>query len=152
MIKLPVMKFRRILIAVDSSTYSMRAARAGLTPAHNLKAIAGIICVVDRSKEVVNADLGITPEESKAVLLKEAENTIDQYIKMYDGIEKVFQFTPEGAPEEEILHLAREWQADLIVMGTHGRSGLGRMLTGSVAEYVIRHAEIPVLVIPWRMK
>ena len=146
------MKFRKILIAVDNSVYSMQAARTGLTLAHDLKAIAGVVCVVDRSKELINADLGITPEESKAILLKEAENTIDQYIKMYDGIEKVFRFTPEGVPEEEILHLAREWQADLIVMGTHGRSGLIRTLTGSVAEYVIRNAEIPVLVMPWRMK
>jgi nucleotide-binding universal stress UspA family protein len=51
-----------------------------------------------------------------------------------------------GAPVEEILAAAKEIGADLIAMSTHGRSGLGRLLFGSVAEAVLRHAEIPVLV------
>ena len=146
------MKFRKILIAVDDSSYSMKAARAGFALAHQLKAMIGILYVVNRSKEAVNADLGITPEQSKTVLLKEAERTIEQYIKMYDGIDKIFRFTPEGLPEKEILNIACEWQADLIVMGTHARSGLNRILTGSVAEYVVRHAEIPVMLTPPKMK
>ena len=146
------MTFRKILIAVDSSAASMKAARAGFELAHSLKALVGILFVVDRGKEVTNADLGITPGESKAVLLEEAENTIAQYIKMYNEIDKVFRFAPEGTPEKEILNVAREWQADLIVMGTHGKSRLSRMLTGSVAEYVIRHAEVPVMVTPRGMK
>ncbi|MES1161184.1 MAG: universal stress protein [Bacteroidota bacterium] len=146
------MIFRKILIAVDSSAASMKAARAGFELAHGLKAMVGIISVVDKGKEVVNADLGITPEESRAALLEEAENMIAQFIKMYEGIAKVFRFTPEGIPEKEILRIVTEWQADLIVMGTHGRSGLSRMLTGSVAEYVIRHAEVPVMVIPSGVK
>jgi nucleotide-binding universal stress UspA family protein len=51
----------------------------------------------------------------------------------------------EGIPAEEIVRVAREVEADLIVMGTHGRSGLGRLLLGSVAEQVMRHATCPVL-------
>jgi len=146
------MKYQKILIAVDDSSYSMKAARAGFALAHRLKAMIAILYVIDKSKEVINADLGITPGQSKTVLLGEAEKTIEQYIKMYDGIDKVFRFTPEGLPEKEILNIANEWKADLIVMGTHGRSGLNRMLTGSIAEYVIRHAEIPVMVTPPGMK
>src|SRR5262249_13527498 len=46
----------------------------------------------------------------------------------------------EGSPAEEIVTLAREVGADLIVMGTHGRTGLGRLLVGSVAELVLRRA------------
>ena len=49
-----------------------------------------------------------------------------------------------GEPVEEIVDCAREVQADLIAMTTHGRSGLGRWLFGSVAEAVLREAEIPV--------
>jgi nucleotide-binding universal stress UspA family protein len=49
-----------------------------------------------------------------------------------------------GIPAREILAAAREAEADLIAMSTHGRSGLGRMIFGSVAEAVLRHAEIPV--------
>jgi nucleotide-binding universal stress UspA family protein/mannose-6-phosphate isomerase-like protein (cupin superfamily) len=53
----------------------------------------------------------------------------------------------EGDPAEEILHLAGRLRCDLIVMGTHGRTGLGRLLTGSVAEVVLRKAVSPVLVV-----
>ena len=51
-----------------------------------------------------------------------------------------------GRPHEEILDAATEYGAALIVMGTHGRTGVGRFLTaGSVAERVVRHSEVPVL-------
>jgi nucleotide-binding universal stress UspA family protein len=51
----------------------------------------------------------------------------------------------EGDPVSEILHAAAEEQADFIVLGTHGRTGLTRLLMGSVAENVIRRATCPVL-------
>ncbi|MFW6318285.1 MAG: universal stress protein [Halorubrum sp.] len=51
-----------------------------------------------------------------------------------------------GRPHEEILDAARDYRADLIVMGTHGRTGVGRFLAaGSVAERVVRHSDPPVL-------
>ena len=53
----------------------------------------------------------------------------------------------EGDPAEEILRVAREIAADLIVMGTHGRTGLRRLLMGSVAERVVRGAACPVLTV-----
>lgn len=52
-----------------------------------------------------------------------------------------------GSPGPAIVAAAEECQADLIVMGTHGRTGLSRLLMGSVAEYVLRHAPCPVLTI-----
>jgi nucleotide-binding universal stress UspA family protein len=53
----------------------------------------------------------------------------------------------EGEPAAEILKLAQEEGADLIVLGTHGRTGLGRILLGSVAEQVVRRAACPVLTV-----
>jgi nucleotide-binding universal stress UspA family protein len=52
-----------------------------------------------------------------------------------------------GDPVQEILAAAREFDSDLIAMTTHGRSGLGRLLFGSVAEAVLRRSDIPVLMI-----
>lgn len=52
-----------------------------------------------------------------------------------------------GAPHEEIVRTAEEEHADMIVMGTHGRGGLNRMILGSVAERVIRLARCPVLTV-----
>jgi len=55
-----------------------------------------------------------------------------------------------GAPADTIVRLARERQADLIVMGTHGCTGLSHVLLGSVAEKVAREAPCPVLIIRYR--
>lgn len=146
------MDYQKILIAVDDSAHSMKAARAGFVMAHRLRAVIGLVFVINKSNEVFNTELGITTEQSKTVLLKEAETTLDQYIKMYDGIGEVFRFMPEGFPEKEILNIANEWKADIIVMGTHCRTGLSRMLSGSLTDYIVRHAEIPVLIVPPGMK
>lgn len=48
--------------------------------------------------------------------------------------------TPDADPKHAIVEAAREWPADLIVMGSHGRRGIDRILLGSVAEWVVRHA------------
>ena len=53
----------------------------------------------------------------------------------------------EGIPATEILRVAAETHSDLIVMGTHGRTGLSRTLMGSVAEQVVRRASCPVLTV-----
>jgi universal stress protein A len=53
----------------------------------------------------------------------------------------------EGMPADEILRLAEETPCDLVVLGTHGRGGLGRLLLGSVAEEVLRRASCPVLTV-----
>lgn len=53
----------------------------------------------------------------------------------------------EGDPAREIVAAAKETDADLVVMGTHGRTGLGRLLLGSVAELVLRKAPCPVLTV-----
>jgi nucleotide-binding universal stress UspA family protein len=142
------MSFKKILIAVDTSAYSLQAAKKGFELAHQLKASIGLIQVIDRNKEVQSADLGITPDQSQSVLIKQAEGNIEQLIAMYDGIDKVFRFTPEGFPKDEIVNTAKEWGADLIVIGTHGRTGIAHLFVGSVAESVIKHAHIPVMVVP----
>jgi nucleotide-binding universal stress UspA family protein len=55
-----------------------------------------------------------------------------------------------GRPDSEIVARAAATHADLIVMGTHGRSGLAHALLGSVAERVVQHAPCPVLIVPKR--
>lgn len=56
-----------------------------------------------------------------------------------------FREVRKGVPHQEILDYADEVEADLIVMGTHGRTGLSRWMLGSVAEKVVRKSDIPVL-------
>jgi nucleotide-binding universal stress UspA family protein len=61
---------------------------------------------------------------------------------------KVWFFVEKGNPSETILRVAREWEADLIVLGTHGRTGLSHLLMGSIAEKVIRHSVKPLFIVP----
>ena len=62
-------------------------------------------------------------------------------------VAEVNSFLVRGDPATEIAALARNYPCDVIVMGTHGRSGLGRLLMGSVAEDVVRNAPCPVVTV-----
>jgi nucleotide-binding universal stress UspA family protein len=141
------MSYSKILIAVDSSEYSMQAAKKGLELSHQLDAKTALLYVVDTSKALGNIDAGISAEQSLIVLKKEAEQTLDELAAMYNG-KSIMKFIPEGLPTKDIIKTAEIWEADLIVMGTHGRTGLMHLLVGSVAEHIIRHSKIPVMVIP----
>jgi len=71
---------------------------------------------------------------------------LDSIAPTEDTIE-IERLMVEGEPANEILRLAKEHNADLIVMGTHGRRGLTRLLMGSVAEEVVRKSSCPVLTV-----
>lgn len=141
------MSYSKILIAVDSSEYSMKAAKKGLELAHQLQAKIALLFVVDKSKAVGNIDAGITPDEAIIGLKKEAEQTLDELSKLAH-VKDIQKFMPEGYPLEDILKTAETWGADALVIGTHGRTGLLHLLMGSVAEHIVRHAKIPVIVVP----
>lgn len=141
------MDYKKILIAVDSSEYAMRAAKKGLQLAHQLNADTALLFVVDKSKAMGNVDAGIFPEEALMVLKREVEQTLDQLARMYNG-KNLVKLMPEGHPTEDIIKTAETWGADLLVVGTHGRTGLVHLLMGSVAEYLVRHSKIPVMVVP----
>lgn len=141
------MSYSKILIAVDSSEFSMQAAKKGLDLAHQLEAEVALLYVVDTSRAIGNIDAGILPEQAMIIVKKEVEQTLDELATMYNG-NSILKFMPEGHPTKDILKTAEIWEADLIVMGTHGRTGLMHLLVGSVAEYVVRHSKIPVMVVP----
>ena len=75
---------------------------------------------------------------------RQARQHLEQVIPDDQKIRYEHRFV-EGVPTKEIPKLADEVKPDLIVMGTHGRTGLSRLLMGSVAETVVRHANCPVL-------
>ncbi|WP_339917495.1 universal stress protein [Yeosuana marina] len=143
------MSYSKILIAVDSSEYSMNAAKKGLELSHQLNAKVALLYVIDTSKALGNIDAGITAEEALIILKKEAEQTLDELAAMYNGT-SIMKFIPEGLPSKDIIKTAEIWEADLIILGTHGRTGLLHLLVGSVAEHIIRHSKIPVMVVPSR--
>jgi nucleotide-binding universal stress UspA family protein len=74
----------------------------------------------------------------------EARRQLDQILPRQSEVPVEHQLVP-GQPVDAILNAAHEHRADLIVMGTHGRRGVSRLLLGSVAEQVLRRADCPVL-------
>jgi nucleotide-binding universal stress UspA family protein len=75
-----------------------------------------------------------------------ARERVDELVEPGSQVQ-VETIVADGEPGEEILRVAKERQADLLVIGSHGRTGLGRVLMGSVAEEVARKSPCPVLIV-----
>ena len=76
----------------------------------------------------------------------------EHYVKKIDDSVKFEIVTKSGREDEEILTFAAQENVDIIVMGTHGRTGIENVFFGSVAEKVLRHSPFPVLIIPCKKK
>jgi nucleotide-binding universal stress UspA family protein len=153
------MKISKILIAVDESKYSGYAAGYGFELAHFYGAEVGLVNIVEpvmvpASPDVITGTMFEPPAVSDPEFIqiqKEAsENIIDRTIRHFAGDLHVTQFSEYGSTADGILKCSTQFQADLIVIGTHSRTGLDRLLLGSVAEDIVRHSPVPVLVVPFR--
>ena len=144
------MNFKKILIAVDNSICSEKAAITGYEMALKFNADVALINIIEPAPVTVNPDFTLAPvfleafdnsEENSHLLLKEIEK------KHSNGIVTTYLSIIDTAGHG-ILQQAEEWGAELIVVGTHGRSGLYHFLMGSVAEHVARKSACPVLIVP----
>ena len=92
---------------------------------------------------------GVDPTEAQVKVVREAEEYLDAVAERLHrkGIRDVQTSVWYGHPAESIVEAARFYEVDLIVMSTHGRSGLGRLILGSVAESVIRGTVMPILLV-----
>lgn len=81
------------------------------------------------------------------ILEEEGQLALEEIGKLADSI-PVETTIEKGEPSSEIVEYARDHNCDTIVMGTHGRGGIDRLLLGSVAERVVRAAPIPVMTVP----
>jgi nucleotide-binding universal stress UspA family protein len=138
--------FQKILVAVDGEPVSAHAADVAAELAQLAGSDMAFVHVIDA--ELVNAaDTGIQPDVFAASAKEDARKLIDDFRKRLPQQLAALDFVPIGAPHTEIVNAARDWPADLIVIGSHGRGGLKRALLGSVAEGVMRNAPCPVLVV-----
>lgn len=141
------MKMKSIIIALDESTYSQVIARQGFELATVFKSTVTIL-LIRNNEAVINASLANISIEENDNSEEKLMIEIQELVKIFDTIEYSMT-TLEGDPMEEIIRFVTDNTADLLIVGTHGRTGLDHWITGSVAEHVIRHATIPVLVIPY---
>ncbi len=144
--------FERILIAVADDEIAGRVIESGLTLAKTLGARAALVHVVDLAVAgTVTAGpmaAGASPLATQEIMEAQEHSGsafIDRVARQTGGA--VEAFLQRGSPPAEIVATAAEWGASLIVIGTHGRGGIGRLVLGSVAERVLREAPCPVLTI-----
>jgi nucleotide-binding universal stress UspA family protein len=137
---------KRILLATDFSVCARRALEYGLCFARAWSVSLDLLHVVEVLPGLEADDSAADPlmeprrKESGRILSNLAT------IVRRDGMEVVW-LVRQGIPSEQIVQAAREQRADLIVVGTHGRTGLDHILLGSTAERVIRRAPCPVLTV-----
>lgn len=135
--------FRKILIAVDESSCSERAGRVGLAFAKKLNAQV----VVTHVMKAPPTYWGLAAPSD--TMKHHAQEILEPWALLGQQMQLDFRTEPmhDDNIAEGIVYLANRSQCDLIVMGTHGREGLGRMLLGSVAERVSRLAKMPVMLV-----
>lgn len=143
--------FRKILVPIDGSATSRKGLERAIALAKNQKARLRLLHVVDEHgviqgmEPTVNVgDLleGLVAEGRK--LLAAAAATVKKHGVKADT---VFYEVIVGRVADRIVREAARWHADVIVMGTHGRRGLGRLVLGSDAENVLRQTPVPVLLV-----
>ncbi len=147
--------YQNIVCAIDGSELSGKALRQALALA---KATGGKVTAVTVTEPsviispgaemmmvdtgAIIADLDKAKAESAKSILAEAESQANA-----TGAAIAKLHVANSTAADGILHAAREQKADLIVMGSHGRRGLGRLLLGSQASEVLSHSELPVLIV-----
>lgn len=140
--------YDRVLVPTDGSEPSLRAAEHAAELAARFDATLHALYVVDADPSPLAVSRADVRETLREVGEQAAEATFEKVQPLADdaGVD-LETAVVEGAPAEQIVDYATEQAVDLVVMGTHGRSGLGRRLLGSVTERVVRNAPVPVLTV-----
>jgi nucleotide-binding universal stress UspA family protein len=137
----------RIVVAVDFEQQSIGALRRAIAVAAVQNAELHVLCVREPGSLVPALHTDVPPDAlTRLRNLTTQELEAASAILESGRIPKVVTHLLGGSPAAEIVWLAAHLDADLIVMGTHGRKGVSRMMLGSVAEKVARTAGCPVLV------
>jgi nucleotide-binding universal stress UspA family protein len=136
---------RRVLFTTDLSELSAKVYERALELVGEL----GDAELDIRALLVIGYDFTPPPPLSRGALQEAAEAELDRFLKWVDpGAPRSRGKVRAGDAAKEIVAEAADWNADLLVLGSHGRTGPSRLLIGSVAEAVVRNALCDVLVIP----
>jgi nucleotide-binding universal stress UspA family protein len=142
--------YQRILVPVDGSTTAQRALDEALRFGRQEGAQLELVHVVGDVR-LMEANSYINYAEIKETMKRSGRRILDhaQAVVQQAGVTAETQMLEANGDRvaNVIVEEAKRWPADLIVIGTHGRSGFSRVLFGSVAEGVVRTAHIPVLLI-----
>lgn len=143
----------RILVATDFSEWSAVALRTAISLAERMGASIDVVHVWEPSASIpietmlTEVSTG-APRTLGEIARREAARRMTHFLEAEGSTSVQLGSRIEvGRPDEVLVTLAEQEGHDLIVIGTHGRSGLARVLMGSVADRVLRHAPCPVLTV-----
>jgi nucleotide-binding universal stress UspA family protein len=143
---------RKIILTTDLSGNSIHAVRMGLTMVHRFGAVPVVIYVVEFAPP--SGALPLEFEQSgefqtiERIGLARAEKSLDEFLRPFEtGDTSLERRVRRGKPFVQIIQAAREENADLIVVGAYGHTGIQHFLIGSTAERVVRKAHCPVMVV-----
>ena len=140
---------KRILVPIDFSPHADRAFAYARELAVKLQAELHVVHVYQAPMYALPEGVAFAGPELETELSHAAQRQLDAWLQS-KGSEapQVKGLLRKGVPSDEIVRGAVDTNAGLIVMGTHGRTGVTRFLLGSVAERVVRTSEVPVLTLP----
>ncbi len=140
---------QKLLVPIDGSQPSLRGLDVAIGLARTMDADIVLVHVVDNTKV---ARLSYGEPSVVEPLFEELRQEGERYLAEAEAAIKSGIVTSSqvayGNPADEIGKIASEIGASMIVMGSHGRTGLRHLLMGSVAEGVIRNAKVPVVIVP----
>lgn len=139
-------KIEKILCAVDFAEYSTQVADYARTMAEAFQAEINVVYVAPTLAHYVGFQVSPSSIENfVGEIISGAEETMNSFINAQFSEHKANGHVLTGYAAEEILKFADQQKMDIIIIGTHGRKGIDRILFGSVAEKVVKSATIPVL-------
>ena len=136
---------RKVLLATDLSRTSLSATNEAFAVAGRLHAELLIVSVIDKASLRLPGGRFLTRVDQVREHRQAAAQELVQRGRR-EGV-KVQFLVWQGEPGEAILEAAAAEEADMIVLGSHGRGAIGRLLLGSVSERVVRQAVVPVVVV-----
>jgi nucleotide-binding universal stress UspA family protein len=143
-----MIKIENILVATDFSETSDSALSYGRALARNFGAELHVLNVVENSLMWTGVEgVAFDFAEVQAEIEEAARKKLSTMVGLVDDVKTKPVVRTGSSPAFVIVDYARDAKVDLIVMGTHGRSALGHLLVGSVAERVVRLAPCPVLTV-----
>jgi len=141
-------KIQKILVTTDLSSLSLAATICAKTLAKATRAKLCLVYVAEDPVIVGEPTIDVTYANLWPKIEEIATKNLKEFAsKNLRGVPNVTVQLLQGNPYAEIIRFAQNKRFDLIVMATHGRTGLAHVLLGSVAERVMRHSPVPVLLV-----
>jgi nucleotide-binding universal stress UspA family protein len=141
-----MLEWRRICCPIDFSDASHHALRGAAELARRFGSELTLLFVYELPSTAPES-LTLSPQDVLQAVLREYDRRLGEWKARAEHLCgcPVMTHLEVGTPAKEILRFVRDGRFDLVVMGTHGRTGLRHVVFGSVAEKVVRHAACPVL-------